>query len=58
MSRPLCSTCFRNPRSPGSNRCPGCGPERLQTPKPANGITMPPMPPQILWDIEEQENTE
>ena len=30
MSRPLCSTCFREAREEGSNRCAGCGPGRIK----------------------------
>lgn len=31
-SRPLCSTCFREPREPRSARCADCGPGRIMTP--------------------------
>ena len=31
MSRPLCSTCFREPvEAEGSRRCTGCGPKRIK----------------------------
>lgn len=32
--RPLCATCFTNPREAGSARCHDCGPGRIQPPRP------------------------
>ena len=35
VRRPLCATCFRQPREYGSARCADCGPGRIVTPRPA-----------------------
>ena len=34
VRRPLCATCFRQPREDGSARCTDCGPGRILTPRP------------------------
>jgi hypothetical protein len=39
--RPLCVTCFRQPREPGSARCSDCGPGRIRPVRPPARPTRP-----------------
>lgn len=43
VSKPLCCTCFRQQREPGSARCLGCGPGRIQTPRPGPPLVLSPL---------------
>lgn len=50
VARPLCATCFKRHREPGTSKCSDCGPGRIYSPAPPRRRPRQPTPAELLGD--------